>query len=304
MVGSTQELVFISGCRYGFQGQEMDDEIKGEGNSVNYKYRMHDPRVGRFFAVDPLASKYPYNSPYAFSENRVLDGVELEGLEWETIKDESGSVSEVKVNAQLNIVGEMPEDFDLGSYKQNAQEQFSKLIYMSSYLATGKGVKGTLTFDQPVPEGSSAIVPGVDLEMTPAQCSGRYEIGGMTFDDDIVVGAVSSNGLVKDYQNMGDELSHELIHTLRFPDLWQVSNYTQDSELVMESMSSFQSTENTNKNMIRNIMLYSFQTIDGQSKPKSSYPLLTPQMYTKVIEEIEIQMTITTNVNRLKYYYE
>jgi RHS repeat-associated protein len=67
--------------RYGFQGQEMDDEVKGEGNSVNYKYRMHDSRVGRFFAVDPLAPEYPHNSPYAFSENRVIDGVELEGLE-------------------------------------------------------------------------------------------------------------------------------------------------------------------------------------------------------------------------------
>jgi hypothetical protein len=43
---------------------------------------MHDPRVGRFFAVDPLAAQYAYNSPYAFSENRVIDGVELEGLEY------------------------------------------------------------------------------------------------------------------------------------------------------------------------------------------------------------------------------
>jgi RHS repeat-associated protein len=68
--------------RYGFQGQENDPEVKGKGNSVNYKYRMHDPRVGRFFAVDPLAPDYPHNSPYAFSENRVLDGVELEGLEY------------------------------------------------------------------------------------------------------------------------------------------------------------------------------------------------------------------------------
>jgi RHS repeat-associated protein len=69
------------GYRYGFQGQEKDDEIKGEGNSVNYKYRMHDPRVGRFFAVDPLAPKYPWNSTYAFSENIVIDSRELEGLE-------------------------------------------------------------------------------------------------------------------------------------------------------------------------------------------------------------------------------
>jgi len=66
---------------YAFQGQESDDEIKGDGNSVNYKYRMHDPRLGRFFAIDPLAKKYPHNSPYAFSENRCIDAIELEGLE-------------------------------------------------------------------------------------------------------------------------------------------------------------------------------------------------------------------------------
>lgn len=67
--------------RYGFQNQEVDPEVKGEGNSVNYKYRMHDPRLGRFFAVDPLADKYPHNSPYAFSENVVINSIELEGLE-------------------------------------------------------------------------------------------------------------------------------------------------------------------------------------------------------------------------------
>lgn len=67
--------------RYGFQGQEKDDEIKGEGNSLNYKFRMHDPRVGRFFAVDPLSKQYPWNSTYAFSENNVIASIELEGLE-------------------------------------------------------------------------------------------------------------------------------------------------------------------------------------------------------------------------------
>jgi len=71
----------LDSYRYGFQGQEKDDEIKGEGNSLNYKFRMHDPRIGRFFAVDPLDKDFPWNSPYAFSENRVIDGLELEGLE-------------------------------------------------------------------------------------------------------------------------------------------------------------------------------------------------------------------------------
>jgi RHS repeat-associated protein len=73
-----------SDYRYGFQGQEMDNEVKGEGNSLNYTFRMHDPRVGRFFAVDPLEKSYPHNSPYAFSENRVIDGIDFEGLEYVT----------------------------------------------------------------------------------------------------------------------------------------------------------------------------------------------------------------------------
>lgn len=59
----------------------MDNELKGEGNSLNYEFRMHDPRVGRFFARDPLFKEYPYYAPYAFSGNRVIDKVGLEGLE-------------------------------------------------------------------------------------------------------------------------------------------------------------------------------------------------------------------------------
>ena len=72
--------------RYGFQGQEMDNEIKGEGNSINYKFRMHDPRVGRFFAVDPMVHAYPWYTPYQFSGNTPIMSTELEGLEPEVEK--------------------------------------------------------------------------------------------------------------------------------------------------------------------------------------------------------------------------
>jgi RHS repeat-associated protein len=71
-----------SDYRYGFQGQETDDEITWSESHVSYKYRMHDARLGRFLSLDPLAPEYPHNSPYAFSENRVIDGIELEGLEF------------------------------------------------------------------------------------------------------------------------------------------------------------------------------------------------------------------------------
>jgi RHS repeat-associated protein len=67
--------------RFGFQGQEGDDEVSGKGNSYAFKYRIHDPRLGRFLSVDPLSKSYPWNSPYAFSENCLISCVELEGLE-------------------------------------------------------------------------------------------------------------------------------------------------------------------------------------------------------------------------------
>ncbi|UZO80662.1 hypothetical protein NBT05_17185 [Aquimarina sp. ERC-38] len=72
-----------SDYRYGFQGQEMDDEIKGEGNSVNFSLRMYDPRINRFMSSDPLFKSYPWNSTYAISENRLIEGIDLEGGEFE-----------------------------------------------------------------------------------------------------------------------------------------------------------------------------------------------------------------------------
>ena len=62
-----------------FQGQKFDDDLGI--NYYSFKYRNHDPQIGRFIEIDPLAEKYVYNSTYAFSENKVTRHVELEGLE-------------------------------------------------------------------------------------------------------------------------------------------------------------------------------------------------------------------------------
>jgi RHS repeat-associated protein len=96
--------------RYGFQGQEKDDEVKGEGNSVNYKFRMHDPRVGRFFAIDPLTAQYPWYTPYSFSGNKVIHAIELEGLEevhvynvWYDNDGRHSKYSHTYTNNDLNV---------------------------------------------------------------------------------------------------------------------------------------------------------------------------------------------------------
>ncbi|MFL9845665.1 hypothetical protein [Flavobacterium rhizosphaerae] len=52
-------------------------------NWDSFKYRNYDYTIDRFFNIDPLAEKNPYNGVYNFAENRVIDGNELEGLELE-----------------------------------------------------------------------------------------------------------------------------------------------------------------------------------------------------------------------------
>ena len=72
---------YIGGYRYFFNGQEADNEVLGEGTLHAFEYRMHDTRIGRFWSVDPLAAKFPWNSTYAFAENSPIGFLELEGLE-------------------------------------------------------------------------------------------------------------------------------------------------------------------------------------------------------------------------------
>ncbi len=67
---------------FGFEGIKKTNEISGEGNHYQFKFREYDPRLGHFWSVDPLAASYPWNSPYAFAENRVIDGIDFEGLEF------------------------------------------------------------------------------------------------------------------------------------------------------------------------------------------------------------------------------
>ncbi len=67
--------------RYGFNGKENDNEVKGEGNQQDYGMRIYDPRLGRFLSVDPLTKSYPSNTPYSFAENDGIRNLDLDGLE-------------------------------------------------------------------------------------------------------------------------------------------------------------------------------------------------------------------------------
>ncbi|MFK7969022.1 MAG: RHS repeat domain-containing protein, partial [Bacteroidia bacterium] len=65
--------------RFGFNGKEQDDEVKGEGNSLDFGARIYDSRIGRWLSVDPLASEYPTMSPYVGIGNNPLIFIDPDG---------------------------------------------------------------------------------------------------------------------------------------------------------------------------------------------------------------------------------
>lgn len=70
-----------TGYRYGFNGKENDNEVKGTGNQQDYGARIYDTRVGRFLSVDVLTSNYPWYSPYQFAGNTPIQAIDIDGLE-------------------------------------------------------------------------------------------------------------------------------------------------------------------------------------------------------------------------------
>ena len=66
--------------RYGFNGKEKDDEVRGEGSALDFGNRsIYDSRLARFVSADPLSKSYPYLSPYAYAANNPILFVDKDG---------------------------------------------------------------------------------------------------------------------------------------------------------------------------------------------------------------------------------
>jgi RHS repeat-associated protein len=118
-----------------YQGQEIQDEL--DLGWYQFKWRMYNPEIGKFMSVDPLAEKYYYNSTYAFSENKVINAVELEGLEARIIV-ESGNYLLGNVGHTFVSIGsgENTKVFTYGRYAELEKDKGS----LNSSNLNGEGV--------------------------------------------------------------------------------------------------------------------------------------------------------------------
>ena len=157
----------MGGYRYFFNGQEADNEVLGEWALHAFEYRMHDTRIGRFWSVDPLAGKFPWNSVYAFAENRVIDGRELEGLEWNPNKplhttQEKISIKVVSACDNTKVVPIVPPKKELQyqkftmEYKPNPWEIRPALSEYEKAWVESAGYFGTYIYLDPIVRATAA----------------------------------------------------------------------------------------------------------------------------------------------------
>lgn len=65
--------------RFGFNGKEQENKVKGTGYEQDYGSRIYDPRLGRWLSLDPLQAKYPGFGPYNFCADNPIMFVEVDG---------------------------------------------------------------------------------------------------------------------------------------------------------------------------------------------------------------------------------
>jgi RHS repeat-associated protein len=58
-----------SGYSFRFNGKELDKEIYGNGNALDFGARIYDPRLAKWFSVDPKFKMFSDQSPYNFGAN-------------------------------------------------------------------------------------------------------------------------------------------------------------------------------------------------------------------------------------------
>ena len=105
--------------RYGYNGKENDNEIKGEGNSIDYGERTYDPRIGRFLATDPLSRSFPWYTPYQYAGNNPILFIDIDGLEPITPQQFSRTVAWLVSNKPMYI----------GNFKRIHYELFTRRVY-------------------------------------------------------------------------------------------------------------------------------------------------------------------------------
>ena len=251
-----------------------------------FKYRVHDPRIAKFLSVDPLAPEYPWNSPYAFAENRVIDGADLEGREWDKKTDEQGKTTVITSNLDFSISTDAPSFINWELYKETINNKFNEIIQDAS----GGSVSGEITFEKS--NVVNQLVPSLTVtkQGKVIKVIGGKDLyaAGQTTGNHASIPILDRHGVVRSPEEYALTVIHEILHTARIEHPFSVTQ-SKDTELVKVGPNDFITTKNTDKGISQNIMMYNSKTIDGYSLENETLDKITPGQLNVLENEINRQ---------------
>ena len=109
--------------RYGFNGQEKSDEIKGEGNSYTAEFWEYDPRIGRRWNIDPEEKKYPNQSPYSAFDNSPIYKNDPKGTSGIVTIDKQSKT--ITVTSRFTFYGNESTDALSNKIVKNIEDQWN-----------------------------------------------------------------------------------------------------------------------------------------------------------------------------------
>ena len=80
--------------KYKYNGKELQNNEFADGSGVewyDYAARMYDQQIGRWHVVDPLASSFPWQTPYCAMDNDPINKTDPTGMAASPIYDQEGS---------------------------------------------------------------------------------------------------------------------------------------------------------------------------------------------------------------------
>lgn len=128
-------------------------------------------------SVDPLHGAFAYNSPYAFSENRVVDCIELEGLERFEMNSHDPGLQSVKATKK-----------EVKSYQKTVNKS-NPIHIIGTAIFEGQYAEGEALLDA-YQDGGVQSMAGVGAK----QATSEFRSGGMI---GAKTGGVKANGKIK-----------------------------------------------------------------------------------------------------------
>ncbi len=283
-----------------FTSQELQSDFGL--NFYNFKYRQMDMQLGRFVQIDPVADMYPHNSTYAYAENRVINGIDMEGLEWSSSIDGKG-VEHLNVNVNFSVDAAL----NLSSQQVQAyQDAINNQFRNSLELSSGGAITGAVTFNGGDEVTLGQVVPSISLYGKATEPGANFGFAGNTMFEKVSLNVYNNDGSLKSPNVVGEDGAHELPHTLRTAHPFEITQ-SPDTRLIKTGVNEYSSTPTTNVNIKYNIMNYSMIKIDGvklgdlwKLKPGN---LLTPGQLQHMQNEIKLQ-TNGAGTNKDPNYFD